>query len=132
MRSFRTAIGCLASVGILAVAAPQLSEAQTTEVVDFSGHITQDTIVYGSNIPLGYQLPGTFTGSLLYTLGDTSSNFISDVEINIGDSQVLGRAGAAQFVGSNSVLYGSSVGCSVTGGFSQMGLCLNGMQMTLA
>jgi hypothetical protein len=60
----------------LAFTAPQVSQAQI-QVIDFSGSLTQEVITFGTLLPPGFQIPGTFTGSFQYD--PTSSRLISNV-----------------------------------------------------
>lgn len=133
MRSPKTVIACLMSLGALAFAAPQISQAQT-EVVDFSGVMAQSNITFGTLVPLGYQLPGTFTGSFLYDPTATGLTMITDVVVNLGSGAnalqiAQGPAGGGHII-DGVVGYSNSTFPGLTGDLP--GLGINGFYMSFA
>lgn len=74
---------------LLALTLPGLALAQD-EVVDFAGTITSSTVVAGTEVPVGYTVPTSFTGSFLYNpTSTTNAGLITDVTVNVGSSIVI-------------------------------------------
>jgi hypothetical protein len=84
----RLSVAVLAAItGLLISAEPQLAAAME-QTFDFSGYLTQQTISPGTQVPSGFQIPQTFSGSFLYDSSAAAPNVISDVLVDFGSFEI--------------------------------------------
>jgi len=108
---------------VVGLAASAVAGAQT-QVIDFTGSLTQVNETFGADLAPGTVVPGIFTGSFVYNPAATAlSDYIRDVTVKFStfeiQKQFVGDPGAVM-LGVNSLEFAETGSLGLSGQFQQL------------